>query len=335
MEHARHHPGYQGAYLAGSTTWLPDDAALAPASDVDVVVVVSWHKPPLKLGKFCHLGALLEVRYLSWAEIPSADEVLADYHMAYHVRVDTIIDDPTGHLRPLQAQVSRGFAERAWVRRRCEGARRRIEYGMETLDTSAPFHDLVMAWAFPTSVTAHVVLVAALRNPTVRRRYVAAREVLSEYGHAELHPELLDLLGCAHLTRDRVRHHLTELTRTFDATAPVSRTPFFFSTDITPAARPIAIGGSQELIDQGSHREAYFWIVATFARCHKILAADAPDLGTSLFPAFEAAVADLGITRADDFPRRADSVIRFLPRLWRTTEAILSANQGIRSPHER
>ena len=35
---------------------------------------------------------------------------------------------------------------------------------------------------------------------------------------------------------------------------------------ITPAARPIAIDGSRELIEAGAHREAVFWIVATFAR---------------------------------------------------------------------
>lgn len=110
--------------------------------------------------------------------------------------------------------------------------------------------------AVPTSVTTHVLLVAALRNPTVRLRYLAARDVLADYGQVGLYPELLRLLGCAQLTRQRVQQHLRELTRTFDAAAAVAKTPFFFSSDITALARPIAID-------------------ATFARCHKILAADA------------------------------------------------------------
>lgn len=75
----------------------------------------------------------------------------------------------------------------------------------------------------------------------------------------------------------RGQHHLRELATTFDATVQVAKTPFFFSSDITPTARPIAIDGSQRLIDSGDHHEAVFWIIATFARCHTILAADAPN----------------------------------------------------------
>jgi hypothetical protein len=186
-----------------------------------------------------------------------------------------------------------------------------------------------MAWLFPTGVTTHVLLVAALRNPTVRLRYLAVRDVLIEYGHAGFYPDLLKLLGCAHLTPQRIEQHLTELARTFDAAVAVAKTPFFFSTDITSIARPIAIDGSRELIQAGYHHEAVFWIVVTFARCHTILAADAPDLQRALSPAFDSIITDLSITSADDIIRRSENVIQFLPRLWETTEAILCANPNI------
>lgn len=326
--HARD-DGFRGAFFSGSTTWLPDDAELPPVSDVDVVVVTARDDPPPKLGKLRHGGILLDVAYLSIDQLGSADQVLASYHLAGSFRVDTVIDDPTGHLRRLHAQVARGFAERAWVRRRCEDARHKIERGLRAIDPAAPWHDQVTSWLFPTGVTTHVLLVAALRNPTVRLRYLAARDVLAHYGHVVVYTELLDLLGCTSLSRRRVQHQLRELARTFDATAAVARTPSFFKSDITPAARPIAIDGSQELIDRGCHREAVFWIVATYARCHKILAADAPDLQDAHAAAFGAAVADLGITSTDDLLRRAGDVTRYLPRLWETTEAILSANPEI------
>jgi len=244
--------------------------------------------------------------------------------------VDTIIADPTGQLRRLQTQVSRHFTERVWVHRRCENARQKIEDGLRAIDISAAWHEQVTAWLFPTSVTTHVLLVAALRNPTVRLRYLAARDVLRDYGHASRYPDLLTLLGCAQLSPERVAHHLGELARIFDAAAAAAKTPFFFSTDIAPAARPIAIDGSRELIHTGARREAAFWIVATFARCHKILAADAaPELQHAFAPAFDAIVADLGITSTDDLIRRADDVTQFLPRLWETTGAILFSNPGI------
>lgn len=329
MQYASREAEFRGAYFSGSTIGLPDDAELPAASDIDVVIVTAQAEPPLKLGKFIYRDTLIEVTYLSWNQLATVEEVLTSYHLAGSFRMDTVIADPTGHLRILQTQVSRHFAERMWVRRRCENARQRIENGLRAIDTSAPFHDQVMAWMFPTGVTTHVLLVAALRNPTVRLRYLAARKVLMDYGHADLYPVLLELLGCANLTPQRVEHHLIELARTFDAAAAVAKTPFFFSTDITASARPIAIDGSYELIRAGYHREAVFWIVATFARCHKILTTDAPDLQPTLVPAFEAIVSDLGITSTDALIDRARDVIRFLPRLWETTEAILLANPGI------
>ncbi|TDF95100.1 hypothetical protein [Paenibacillus piri] len=324
-EHASRADGYCGAYFSGSTIILADDAELPASSDVDVVVVTEQAEPPIKLGKLFYRGTLLEITYLSWNEIASVEVVLTSYHLAGSFRTNTIIDDPTGHLRSLQAEVSRHFAERDWVRRRCANARIKIENGLRSIDASAPLHDQVMSWLFPTGVTTHVLLVAALRNPTVRLRYLAARSALTDYGHADLYPELLKLLGCDQLSPQRVEQHLGELARTFDAAAAAARTPFFFSTDITAAARPIAIDGSRELIQSGSHREAVFWIVATFARCHKILAADAPpELQRTLLPAFEAMIADLGITSAGDLTGRAEQVIRFLPVLWETAEAIMA-----------
>ncbi|MCX4735660.1 hypothetical protein [Streptomyces sp. NBC_01363] len=328
-EHARPDPWFRGAYFSGSTVGLPDGAELSPFSDVDVVVVTAESDPPAKPGKFRFRDALLEVSHLSWDELASADEVLSSYHLAGSFRRDTVIDDPTGRLRELRADVSRRFAERPWVRRRCLDAERRIETRLAAFDASAPFHEQVLSWLFPTGVTTHVLLVAALRNPTVRLRYPAAREVLDAYGQAHLYPELLELLGCARLSARRAGRHLDELARTFDAAAEVARTPFFFSGDITAEARPVAIDGSRHLIERGDHREAAFWIIATFARCHTVLAADAPELHRARLPAFREAVADLGVTSTEDLVRRGEEVIAFLPELRRTAGQILTANTEI------
>ncbi|MCX5397966.1 hypothetical protein [Streptomyces sp. NBC_00102] len=322
-------PGYRGAYFSGSTVGLPDNTELSPTSDVDVHIATTADDHPIKAGKLRHRGALLEVSYVPWAELASAEAVLGSYHLAGCFRTDTVIDDPTGRLRALGAEVAPRYAAVPWVRRRCEDARRRVETRLAAIDVSAPFHEQVLGWLFPTGVTCHVLLAAALRNPTVRLRYPAARAVLADYGHRGLYPELLGLLGCARLPAHRVQHHLNALAETFDATVGVARTPFFFSSDLTPEARPIAVDGSQALIDAGDHREAVFWIIATFARCHTVLAADAPALADRHLPAFREAVADLGIDSGADLLRRAAETTRFLPRLWRTAEAVMTANPEI------
>jgi hypothetical protein len=324
--------GYAGAFFSGSTTLLSDDAELAATSDVDVVIVLDRSAAPEKLGKFVYHGVLLEVSYLTWHELASPEAVLSSYHLAGSFDEDTIITDPTGRLHHLHEHVSRGFATRRWVRQRCEDARASLEAALRDIDEWAPFAHQVTSWLFGTGKTTHVLLVAALRNPTVRLRYVAARDVLAEYDRSDFYPELLDLLGCVHLSRARVQHHLRGLAQTFDAAVAVARSPFFFSSDITPVARPIAIDGSQELIDSNLHREAMFWIIATYARCHTILAADAPRAARHEFlPAFEAALGDLGITSADDLRYRAEAVLRFIPSLWDVTEDILTSNPDIRT----
>jgi hypothetical protein len=54
---------------------------------------------------------------------------------------------------------------------------------------------------FRRGITTHVLLVAGLRNPTVRNRYVAVRELLADYNAVELHEWLLELLGAARISR--------------------------------------------------------------------------------------------------------------------------------------
>lgn len=327
-EHASKEEWFLGAYFSGSIIGMAEETELSQNSDVDIVVVMKLSEPPLKLGKFIYQGALLEVTYLSGEQLKSAEEVLTSYHLAGSFRKDTIIADPTGGLRKLQLQVAGHFAEKEWVLRRCENVLQKIQSGLSSIDITAPYHDLITSWLFPTGVTTHLILVAALRNPTVRKRYLAVREVLFAYGYEEIYEQLIELLGCAQLTPTRVEYHLDRLACTFDAAAAVAKTPFFFSTDITMSARPIAIDGSRELIHAGNHREAVFWIVATFARCHKILAADAPqEIQREHMPAFEEMVADLGIHSGSDIIRRAHEVTDFLPRLWKIAEEIVNRDK--------
>jgi hypothetical protein len=324
--------GFAGAYFSGSTNHLSDASELPETSDVDVVIVLERDSAPDKLGKFSYHGVLLDVSFLTWHELTSPDEVLSSYHLAGSFQEDSIIADPTGRLQHLHEHVARAFPTRGSVRRRCEDAQASVETALREIDEWAPFPHQVTSWLFGTGRTAHVLLVAALRNPTVRLRYVAARDVLADYGRSDFYPELLELLGCVHLSRLRVQHHLRGLAQTFDAAVAVARSRFFFSSDITPVARPIAIDGGQELIDGNLHREAMFWIIATYARCHTILAADAPRAARHEFlPAFEAALGDLGITSADDLRYRAEAVLRFLPKLWDVAEEILTANPAIRN----
>jgi hypothetical protein len=329
-EHAAGVPGFAGALLGGSAAWLPGDAELPGTSDLDVMVVTDDPQATPARSKRRHGGVLLECTVLPWDQLRPPERVLASYHLAGLRRAGTILADPSGRLAELQAATAGEYARRPWVRRRCRDAERRILDGLAGLDPSAPLPAQVLAWLFPTGVTTHVLLTAGLRNPTIRLRYLAARALLGDYGRPEFHEELLGLLGCAQLHRDQVEGHLAAMTAAFDVAAAVATTPFPFASDVTAAARPVAVDGSRALVGQGHHREAVFWIVATSARCQTILASAAPAAVEARHrPGFEALLADLGVAAPADLGRRAREVRAFLPRLAQVTEAILAANPGI------
>jgi hypothetical protein len=317
-------PWVHGAYFTGSVLGLDDDAELPATSDIDVLLVTG-PDAPLKPGKFRHHGALLEASYVPEHKLASAESVLASYHLAGAFRTDSVIYDPTGHLGQLHTKVAGSFADRRWVLRRCLDAQSQVKLRLGTVGDERPWHERVTMWLFGTGITTHVVLTAAMRNPTIRLRYLAVRAVLEELGYLDLHEQLLGLMGCAEMSPHRVEQHLNDLGRTFDVAAGLARTRFFFSADITPQARPIALDGGSELVRRGFHREAMFWTVATFARCHAILAADAPAaVQAEHAPAFAACLADLGINSEADLRDRARTVLDFLPELGRRAEDIVA-----------
>ncbi|WP_433558940.1 hypothetical protein ACQPWY_11685 [Pseudonocardia xinjiangensis] len=329
LAHGPTTPGFRGAFFSGSVAVRPATAEHPPWSDVDVMVVLADEPVPPKPGKIRHRGALLDVTYLPWSLVADVGTVATSYHLAHCFARDQVILDPTGHLRLLHATIAPSFADPAAVRLRCENVITTLESRLAALDPSRTWHEQVAAWMFPASLPAHVALVAACRNPTVRLRCLAAREVLGACDLDALYERLLAVLGCAACRPETVRRHLDRLATVFDEAVAVARTPFFFTGDITAAARPIAIDGSRRLVDGGDHREAVFWIIATFARCLQILTADAPvSVRRSGAAAFRAAVEDLlGLRGPDDLRARADAVLALLPELRRAAATITASGR--------
>jgi hypothetical protein len=321
-------PGFAGAFFHGSVNWLPDDAGMPLASDIDVMVVLDDAAPRRRPGKFHYRDVLLEVSYLPREQVESPEQILGRYDLAGSFHVPSVIVDPTGHLTRLQATVAGEYARRVWVHRRCQDASERIARNLRALVDAPTFPDQVTAWLFAAGVATHILLVAGLRNPTVRRRYLAARELLAEYGHPDCYSSLLELLGAARMSQRRAEAYLAELAGAFDAASVAIRTPFPFAADISDVGRPIAIAGSRELIARGDHREALFWMLATASRCQQVFQRDASEIVATFEPGFRALLADLGIA-SSAVHQRAARVEAALPRIWSVAEAIMAANPRI------
>lgn len=321
--------GFHGAFLAGSAIWLPPEDTLVPASDVDITIVLDTDRPPDKIGKFRYRDIMLDVSYMSTAALRSADAILSDYHLAGTFARPGILADPTGTLTTLQRDVAAGFTREHWVRRRCEHARDKVLTGLAGISTTRPFHDNVLGWLFPIGVTTHILLVAGLRSPTIRTRYLAVRQLLHDYDRSDAYEPLLALLGCAEMTGPRAARHLAAVTGMFDAARALGNTSFPFSSDISEAGRPVAIDGSRDLIARGDHREAVFWLVATASRCQAILDLEAPDVRYRFDDAYRQLLADLGVASLRDLQLRAEAVRNALPGIMEVADAIITANPAI------
>ena len=119
---------------------------------------------------------------------------------------------------------------------------------------------------------------------------------MAAHGKLEFYEGLLQLLGCADWSKRQAEGHLAEVAAAFDQAKILPKANFRFAADISDLARPIAVNGSQELIYQGFHLEAVYWMVATSARCQWIFQRSASFAVRERFDSgFQRILGDLGI----------------------------------------
>jgi hypothetical protein len=294
------------------------------------MVVVADDKQAGRRRKFSYHETLLEVSYLSNNEFQSAEQILSNYHLAPSFRTAKAMVDPQGRLTSLLEAVSREYGKRRWVRRRCANARDKVLAHLKAIGRDAASHDQVMACLFAAGVTTHVLLVAGLRNPTVRTRYVAVRELLAGCGRVQFCDTLLELLGAARINQERARRHLATLTKIFDTASRTPASEFSFACDVSESARAVAIDGSLELIERGYYREAIFWIGVTHSRCQNILASHMPEeLAMSFQDNYQELRADLGLGTPAEIRQRGARIEHMLPRVLGVAEDIIVANREL------
>lgn len=125
----------------------------------------------------------------------------------------------------------------------------------------------VMQWQFGVGLIPHLVLVAAGRNPTVRRRYAACRDVLADAGAGHHYTGLLSLAGYDRVGDADMAALFPSLEQAFDVIAPlVTDSMLAHPSDVQPHARAVAVGGVRSMIANGDVREAMFWLLATWCR---------------------------------------------------------------------
>lgn len=321
-QYARDHE-ILGAYFNGSVIEMEDHATLPASSDVDINLVVDGREPAEKPGKLLYQNVLLEASFIQKDSLFPAEKLLGTYEIVGAFRKDNIILDESGQLQALLETVSSEFTEPCWVRARMKAVAEKIERVSGGFDMRGPLLQNLNPWLFSAGICTHLLMVGALVNPTVRLRYLKLRPVLLDNGCGDLYEKLLELLGCRNFTAQQTAEHLKELAVTFDRTCPhAPGTSFPFSNDIGPHARAVVIDGSEELIRQGNHREAVFWMAATFVRCHLILQQTDEEAHQDRLPAMLRMFGDMGADSNDRLAGKIEQMRQMLPELQAAAETL-------------
>jgi hypothetical protein len=324
-------PGFCGAYLVGGINAMSPDAPFPPYCDVDLHIVLQTEgKSSQENLELAYRGLILECGFKGLNEYSPPEAVLANPHIAPNLVVNSILVDPTGQLTIIQQSVAQEFARRKWVNARCEYEKKRTLGHLEELRQANTTFEVLTQLYWVANFLSGLVAVASLKTPTHRKGLVLMKDLLQKQGRLDLHERLLDILGYRNLSREQVVFYLQECAITFDRAVEVKQTPSFWDIKLHPHLRPYAIEGAQEMIDEGNHREAMFWIEMFFVISLAAILKDAPDTEKPRFQTtFKQLVSDLGLStpedwrahliQADDLKNEvfkvADDIVKYNPKI--------------------
>ena len=186
----------------------------------------------------------------------------------------------------MRADVRSRYADSETIRWRLDHVESRARATLASALEDRPDAERVTAWLFGTGQLAHMILVGALENPTIRTRYVRAGQVLSRATEDVAYERLLRLARVNRLRRPAVEALVRDLDALLALAGPVAeRSDWRFASDIAPPMRPVVLDGIRTMIRDGWHREAMFPLAMTWLRCVQMLLQDAPaDLPPDAMP---------------------------------------------------
>jgi hypothetical protein len=318
--YARHLPDFAGAYLWGGVTALPADAPFPLYRDVDVVVVLTKDAPEDD-QEFFYRGLILEVITLDLAAHQSAQASLANPSQGPNLATTQILADPTGILVPLQKAVAAEYGRRRWVQARCDAEKATVEKFLPAMrQASTPQEMLDSVRPFLSGISG-LLAVAQLKRPTTRRTLTLVREILEGHGRPDLNEAVLTLMGSAQMSRAEVEAIHAQIVVAFDRAAEVYQTPIPYGFAMRAHIRPYYVEATQEMIDEGNHREAMYWISCQDT-AYLALQNDAPDAEKEFFAAqFQALHAALGYTSASAWAARVEAAEPLAQEIYRIADA--------------
>lgn len=310
-------PNFAGAYLWGGITALEGDAPFKLWRDLDVVIVLTEGAGE-EDDEVLYKGLSLEVIYKNLDEHYDVDAALANPSAGPNLASTTILADPTGALTTLQQRVAAAFAQPRHVAARAAAEVRDAQAALDAMFAATTPAQRMDAVRGVLGALSGLLAVAQLARPTTRRTIALLGELLEAQQRPDLLEEALEVMGSATMTAAEVLALLDDALGAVARAAEVYQTPIPYGFALRTHLLPYYREGALEMIDEGRHREAMYW-VSCLDTAYLALANDAPDDEKPLWARhLDHLYASLGLTDEAAWPTRialAESLTRAIELL--------------------
>lgn len=256
-------PGFVGAHLVGSIIHADRDAIFPTYCDVDIAIVLDSIEFQ-KIEEVFQEGYVLECILSGSSRYRSAEDILAIPGMACNLQKNSIIVDPEGRLAEIHRGVAEGFAMRHWVKRRVDTEMNIAKSSLEAMSRSQNMIEVIHSLCEFIMRCSASITTAHLKPPTHRRSLANLKALMQTPEEQSLFEDILKAFGSAQLSEAEVRTFLQQCLGAFDRAIVVKRSPVPFEWKLDPCIRDYLNQGTLEIIDEGLHREAIFWIAIFF-----------------------------------------------------------------------
>jgi hypothetical protein len=275
-------------------------------------------------------GLMLECASFSTNAYRPPQSVLSSPGLAPNLVMDSIVSDRTGMLRALHQAVERDYARREWVLARCEYEKARTLQQLDLMAKACTPVDVSYHLGYAMNFLSGLMAVSYLQMPTHRRCSILTKQLLEKAGRPELHEKGLDAFGCANMSRSQVESYLQVAIAAFDRAVEVYRTPFHFSYKLHPHVRPYLMEATQEMIDEGYHREAVGWIWFVYHISNAAIQNDAPEEERLQFQAgFDHLLSGLGLVAPEAWPSRLQKAQELAHKIFEIADGVVERNPEI------
>ena len=256
-------PGFVGAHLVGSIIHADRDAIFPTYCDVDIAIVLDSIDYQ-KIEEVFQEGYVLECILSGSSRYRSAEDILALPGMACNLQKNSILVDPEGRLAKIHREVAEGFAMRHWVKRRVNTEMNVTKSALEAMSRSRNVIEAVHALCEFVMHCSASITTAHLKPPTHRRSLANLNALMNTPEERSLFEDILKAFGSAQLSEPEVRTFLQQCLEAFDRAIVVKRSPVPFEWKLDPCIRDYLNQGTLEILAEGLHREAIFWIAIFF-----------------------------------------------------------------------